>query len=39
LILACSAADTDLAMGILKDAGEDPKLIGEIVSGAGQVIL
>jgi len=39
LILACAAADADLAMGILKDQGEDPKPIGEIVSGNREVEL
>jgi len=38
LILACPAPNADLAMGMLKDAGEDPKLIGEIVMGNRQVI-
>jgi len=33
LILACAPAHADLLMGMLKDAGEDPKVIGDIVPG------
>ena len=39
LILACAPADADLAMGMLKDQGEDPKPIGEIVPGARDILL
>jgi phosphoribosylformylglycinamidine cyclo-ligase len=37
LILICTASNADLAMGMLKDEGESPKLIGEIVSGNREV--
>jgi phosphoribosylformylglycinamidine cyclo-ligase len=38
MILACAPADAELAQAILKDAGEDPKLIGDIVSGGREVV-
>jgi len=38
LILACTQAHVDLVLGILKDEGEDAKLIGEIVPGARTVL-
>jgi len=38
LILVCPAAHAELIMGILKDEGEDPKSIGEIVPGDGTVV-
>jgi phosphoribosylformylglycinamidine cyclo-ligase len=37
LILACAPADADLAAGILKDQGESPIALGEIVPGDGEV--
>ena len=37
LILAVGPEQSDLAFGMLKDAGEDPKVIGEIVAGQKQV--
>jgi phosphoribosylformylglycinamidine cyclo-ligase len=37
LILACAPDRADLAMGILNDQGESPKLIGDIVAGDGSV--
>ena len=39
LILACAPAQADLVMGILKDEGEAPRHIGEIVPGDGEVLL
>jgi len=38
LILACAPAQADLVMGILKDEGEAPRHIGEIVPGDGSVL-
>lgn len=37
LILVCGPSETELSMSLLKGAGEDPKLIGEVVSGTGKV--
>jgi phosphoribosylformylglycinamidine cyclo-ligase len=37
LILACAPADADLAVGILKDQGESPIALGEIVPGDREV--
>jgi phosphoribosylformylglycinamidine cyclo-ligase len=37
LILAVGPEQSDLAFGMLKDAGEDPRVIGEIVAGQKQV--
>jgi phosphoribosylformylglycinamidine cyclo-ligase len=39
LILVCAAGPADLAMGMLSDQGESPKLIGEIVAGDGTVLI
>jgi phosphoribosylformylglycinamidine cyclo-ligase len=39
LILVCGRSEAELSMSLLKAAGEDPKLIGEIVSGTGTVQL
>jgi phosphoribosylformylglycinamidine cyclo-ligase len=39
LIIVCAPTQTKLAMSMLKDAGEDPKLIGEVIPGAGKVLL
>jgi phosphoribosylformylglycinamidine cyclo-ligase len=38
LIVVAAPAEADLAMGILNDAGESPRAIGEIVQGDRQVI-
>jgi phosphoribosylformylglycinamidine cyclo-ligase len=38
LILVLAPGDADLTMGMLIDQGESPKLIGEIVAGARQVL-
>jgi phosphoribosylformylglycinamidine cyclo-ligase len=38
LILACAPGAADLALGMLKDSGEDPKLIGEVVPGDRDVL-
>jgi phosphoribosylformylglycinamidine cyclo-ligase len=37
LVVAVDADHADMAYGMLKDAGEDPKMIGEIVAGQKQV--
>jgi phosphoribosylformylglycinamidine cyclo-ligase len=39
LILACAPGHADLAMGMLSDSGESPRLIGDIVPGARTVII
>ena len=39
MIIATSRDNADLAFGMLKDAGEDPKVIGEIVAGEKKVLL
>ena len=39
LILACGPAQAQLAMGILKDEGEAPRHIGEVVAGYREVLL
>jgi phosphoribosylformylglycinamidine cyclo-ligase len=38
LILVCGRSDSDLALGILRDEAEEPKVIGEIVPGTGRVL-
>ena len=38
MIVACAASHADLVMGILKDEGEDPRLIGELVPGDRTVL-
>jgi phosphoribosylformylglycinamidine cyclo-ligase len=35
LIIVCTRAHADLALGMLADAGEQPRLIGEILPGSG----
>lgn len=37
LIVACAPEQADLAIGMLADEGERPKLIGEITSGDGRI--
>lgn len=37
LIIVCGPSQADLVMGMLRDSGEQPKLIGEIVNGTGTV--
>jgi phosphoribosylaminoimidazole (AIR) synthetase len=37
LIIVCAANDLDRAIQILRDAGEAPYVIGDIISGAGTV--
>jgi phosphoribosylformylglycinamidine cyclo-ligase len=37
LILVCAPAEADLARGILKDQGESPIALGEVVAGHGDV--
>jgi phosphoribosylformylglycinamidine cyclo-ligase len=39
LIVVCAPDQTDLALGMLKDEGEEPSLIGEITSGNRSVVL
>jgi phosphoribosylformylglycinamidine cyclo-ligase len=39
LMLACAPADADLAAGILKDQGESPIALGEIVPGDREVLV
>jgi phosphoribosylformylglycinamidine cyclo-ligase len=39
MVVACAPDDTPLAMSMLKDEGEDPKLIGDIVAGNRDVLL
>jgi phosphoribosylformylglycinamidine cyclo-ligase len=39
LILVCGRSEAELSMNLLKGAGEDPKLIGEVIPGAGKVLL
>jgi phosphoribosylformylglycinamidine cyclo-ligase len=39
LILACAPDAADLVTGILKDEGEDPKAIGDIIPGDRTVII
>jgi phosphoribosylformylglycinamidine cyclo-ligase len=39
MIVVVGSAQTDVALGELKDAGEDPKVIGEIVAGQKRVLI
>jgi phosphoribosylformylglycinamidine cyclo-ligase len=39
MIVVVGPAHMDVAMGMLKDAGEDPKVIGEIVAGEKRVLI
>lgn len=39
MIVVCAASDLDQALQILRDAGEEPYVIGDIVPGSGAVII
>jgi len=39
MVVVVGSAHMDVALGMLRDAGEEPKVIGEIVAGEKRVLL